>query len=159
MSDVYSWTMGKLRTINSRFTIIITASLMKKLKVTQIELIQRTYGTPSTYLACLSVGFLSTIFCRVFVHANIHWVGARMIKPKRNEQKGIVMAKNTIIVTLSQVTVALTVPKNNTNLTSRLQDDWDPNLLPSIAVYKNQIKNTMTPKACIKRNMNIWKLA
>jgi hypothetical protein len=92
------------------------------------------------------------------VHASIHRVGAKMIKPKRNEQKGIVTAKNAIIVTLSQVTVALTVAKNNTNLTRLLQDDWDPNLLPSIAVYKNQIKNTKTPKACIKRYMNIWKL-
>lgn len=74
-----------------------------------------------------------------------------MRKPKIDKEKGIVTAKNTIIITLSQVTVALTGTKKNTNLTRSLQDGWDPNLLPSIAEYKIQIKITMTPKACIKR--------
>ena len=106
--------MGKVRTINSRVAIVDTASLMEELKLAEIEVIQRTYGIPTTYLTSTSLGFLSYNFCSLSVHACIHRAGAMMRKPKSNSKTGIATAKKMIITTLNQVTVALMLTKNNT---------------------------------------------
>ena len=130
---------------------------MKKLKFAQIELSQRTYGIPNTYLTTLSLGCLLNSLSSAFVHLCVHRTGARMRKPRINKAKGIAARKYITIIILNQVSVALTLAKINTKLMRELHDGWDPNLLPSIAAYKNQIKNTMTPKVCIKRKTKIWK--
>jgi hypothetical protein len=110
--------MGKLRTVNSRFAIIFTASLMKKLKShTNRELIQRTYGIPITYLASRSQGYLSNCLCSAFVHACFNRAGPKRRKPKSNKKKGITTAKVTTNITLNQVAVALKLIKEYTKMT------------------------------------------
>jgi hypothetical protein len=51
------------------------------------------------------------------VIALVHRAGARMRKNKNIKRRGIAPEKNMIIITLNQVTVALTLKKNRTKTT------------------------------------------